>query len=59
MMYVPEKGVANFVINQGIKVVKNTCPVDGSCLLYTSFLIAWYSLIQSQLLYRALQGGLY
>ena len=30
MMYVPEKGVANFVINQGIKVVKNTCPVDGS-----------------------------
>ena len=23
------------------------------------FLIAWYSLIQSQLLYRALQGGLY
>ena len=30
MMYAPEKGVANFVINQGIKVVKNTCPVDGS-----------------------------
>ena len=30
MMYAPEKGVANFVINQGIKVIKNTCPVDGS-----------------------------
>ena len=30
MMYVPEKGVANFVADQGIKVVKNTCPVDGS-----------------------------
>ena len=30
MMYAPEKGVANFVINQGIRVVKNTCPVDGS-----------------------------
>ena len=30
MMYVPEKGVANFVVNQGIRVVKNTCPVDGS-----------------------------
>ena len=30
MMYVPEKGVTNFVAAQGIKVVKNTCPVDGS-----------------------------
>lgn len=30
MMYVAEKGVANFVRDQGIKVVKNTCPVDGS-----------------------------
>ena len=30
MMYVPEKGVANFVVNQEIRVVKNTCPVDGS-----------------------------
>lgn len=30
MMYVPEKGVANYVAGQGIKVVKNTCPVDGS-----------------------------
>lgn len=30
MMYVPERGVANFVTSQGIKVVKNTCPVDGS-----------------------------
>ena len=30
MMYVPEKGVANYVVSQGIKVVKNTCPVDGS-----------------------------
>ena len=30
MMYVPEKGVTNFVAAQGIKVVKNTCPVDES-----------------------------
>ncbi len=30
MMYVPERGVANFVTSQGMKVVKNTCPVDGS-----------------------------
>ena len=30
MMYVPEKGVANFVNDQGIKVVNYTCPVDGS-----------------------------
>ena len=30
MMYVPERGAANFVIAQGIKIVKNTCPVDGS-----------------------------
>lgn len=30
MMYVPERGAANFVTAQGIKVVKNTCPVDGS-----------------------------
>lgn len=30
MMYVPERGVAHFVADQGIRVVKNTCPVDGS-----------------------------
>ena len=30
MMYVPEQGVAHFVADQGIRVVKNTCPVDGS-----------------------------
>ena len=30
MMYVPEKGVANFVVEQGIQIVKNACPVDGS-----------------------------
>lgn len=30
MMYVPERGVANFVTSQRIEVVKNTCPVDGS-----------------------------
>lgn len=30
MMYVSERGVTNFVADQGIKVVKNTCPVDGS-----------------------------
>lgn len=30
MMYVPERGAANFVESKGIKVVKNTCPVDGS-----------------------------
>ena len=30
MMYVPEKGVVNFVTGMGINVVKNTCPVDGS-----------------------------
>ena len=30
MMYVPERGVANFVQAQGIEVVKNTCPMDGS-----------------------------
>lgn len=30
MMHVAEKGVANFVRDQRIKVVKNTCPVDGS-----------------------------
>ena len=30
MMYVPEKGVANFVVEQGIRIVKNACPVDGS-----------------------------
>lgn len=29
MMYVPERGVAHFVADQGIRVVKNTCPVDG------------------------------
>ena len=30
MMYVPEKGVANFVVEQGIRIMKNACPVDGS-----------------------------
>ena len=30
MMYIPEQGVAHFVADQGIRVVKNTCPVDGS-----------------------------
>lgn len=30
MMYVPERGIANFVADQGIRIVKNTCPVDGS-----------------------------
>lgn len=30
MMYVPEKGVENFVETEGIRVLKNTCPVDGS-----------------------------
>ena len=30
LMSVPEKGAANFVVNQGIRVVKNRCPVDGS-----------------------------
>lgn len=30
MMYVPEKGVSNFVTDQKIRVVKNTCPVDGA-----------------------------
>ena len=26
----PKLGVAHFVADQGIRVVKNTCPVDGS-----------------------------
>lgn len=30
MMYVPEKGISNYVSEQGINVVKNKCPVDGS-----------------------------
>ena len=48
MMYVPEKGVANFVINQGIKVVKNTCPVDGSTTVSYTHLTNYYKEVKEK-----------